>query len=107
MQGALKILRKLVLKVDMFKSPYAWMIAYNSPCFSSLTEFLDFCSSFLLSLGFLLYSSCVLGLHPAMLSNEINFLIKKEFLIIRFNVSLSERKTFFHNVDHIQREGEC
>jgi hypothetical protein len=34
------------LSSGVFKSLYAWMTVYNSPHFSSFTEFLDFCSSF-------------------------------------------------------------
>jgi len=34
------------LKSVMLKSLYAWMAVYSSPDFSSITEFLEFCSSF-------------------------------------------------------------
>jgi hypothetical protein len=61
----------------MFKSLYTWIAAYNSPHFSSFSEFLDFCSFFLLDRGFLLYTSCILGLRPFELLMRLIYLLKK------------------------------
>jgi hypothetical protein len=64
----------LELKVVMFKFLYTWTVAYNSTHFSSFTEFIDLCSSFLLNLGsfciLLMYSGCI----------PLSFLIKLIYL---------------------------
>jgi hypothetical protein len=49
----------LELKIVMFNSLYAWMVVYNSPCFSSFMKFLDLCSYFFSLIGVIfVYSLC-------------------------------------------------
>jgi hypothetical protein len=68
------------LKNIMFKSHYIWIVAYSTLQLSSF--FLIFWTfvHFLSNRGFLLYTSCVLGLYSCAFSNEIELLIKKYIL---------------------------
>jgi hypothetical protein len=63
------------LKDILFKTPYGWMIATNSYCFSYYFVFMFF--FFILSGCLSCILSCVLGLHLFALSNKIELLIKK------------------------------
>jgi hypothetical protein len=67
------------LKNTLVKSLYIWMGAFNISQFSNFSDFVDFCSSFSHQRGFLLYTSCVLWLHPIAF-NKMHYLSKETYI---------------------------
>jgi hypothetical protein len=66
------------LQTVMFKSMYAWIAAYNTPThFSSFSGIFVLCSFFLPNMRPFWYT-CVHGLRPSAISNEIKLFIKKK-----------------------------
>ena len=65
------------LKNIIFKSLRIGIGVYNSSHFPNFSEFLNFSSSFHLNRGFLLYTSCAVGLCSSVLLMKLTYLSKR------------------------------
>lgn len=67
------------MSLILLKTLFQWADAFQVSQFSTMSQFVAFCSSFRLQWGPFLYTSCVLGLRPFVLFNDLLIYQKKKY----------------------------